>query len=78
MKNCGTLDKMLKMTSGDREKAGKVVARSLYKILRRNGFSHSDIMHVGVIRDIKLNGKDQENAVGVQELIVAPDSKEVA
>ena len=44
MKSCETLEKMLKMSPDDRQKAGKVVARSFYKTLRNNGFTHGDIM----------------------------------
>lgn len=75
---------MLQMSSEDRAKAGKVVARSFYKMLRRNGFSQSDIMtfagHLldGVIRDMKINGKDVNDTPEIDDLRVPTDSKEVA
>jgi hypothetical protein len=84
MKNCETLERMLKMSAGDREKTGKIVARSFYNILRKNGFTQADIMEVaghildGVIKDMKVNGKNREEPVGIQDLNVRPHSKEVA
>ena len=84
MKNCRTLEKMLQLSSGDRTRAGKVVARTFFKVLRRNGFSHSDIMTVaghlldGVIREMQGNVKDRKNTVDLRELRVPHDSKEVA
>ena len=84
MKNCETLERILKMSAGDREKTGKVVARSFYNILHKNGFTQADIMDVaghildGVIKDMKNNGKDKESAVDIQDLNVRPHSKEVA
>ena len=84
MKKCETLERMLKMSADDREKTGKVVARSFYNILRENGFTQADIMDVaghildGVIKDMKNNGKDKESAVDIQDLNVRPHSKEVA
>ena len=84
MKNCETLERMLKMSAGDREKTGKVVARSFYKILRQNGFTHADIMDVaghildGVIKDMKINGKDREEPVGIKHPDAQPHSQEVA
>ena len=50
MKNCETLERMLKMSEGDHEKTGKVISRSFYKILRQNGFTHAEIMSVTGIR----------------------------
>ena len=84
MKNCQTIEKMLQMSSEDRAKASKVVARSFYKMLRRNGFSQSDIMsfagHLldGVIRDMKVNGKDSQSTVVIRRSRAQKDSKEVA
>ncbi|MCJ7500444.1 hypothetical protein MUP29_09320 [bacterium] len=81
MKNCETLERMLKMSAGDREKTGRIVARSFYKILRQNEFTHAEIMDVtghildGVINDIKASGKDVKKPV---DLISRPSSKEVA
>ncbi len=84
MKNCETLERMLKMSAGDREKTGKIVARSFYKILRQNGFTHADVMGVagnlldGVIKDMKINGKDRKSPVDIKDHNVRPHSKEVA
>jgi hypothetical protein len=84
MKSCQTLEKMLKMSSGDRERTGKIVARSFYNILRENGFTQADIMDVaghildGVIKDMKVNGKDRESPVDIKDHNVRPHSKEVA
>jgi len=84
MKDCETMEKMLQMSSEDRAKTSKVVARSFYKTLRLNGFSQSDIMtfagHLldGVIRDMEINGKDPESALEMDGLGVTADSKEVA
>lgn len=64
MKQCETLEKMLKMSAQDRDRAGRVVARSFYAILRRNGFGPGEIMAVaghildGVIRDMKAHGEE--------------------
>lgn len=81
MKNCETLERVLKMSADDRAKTGKVVARLFYSILRQNEFTHAEIMDVtghildGVIKDIKANGKDVKKPV---DLISRPSSKEVA
>ena len=66
MKNCGTIEKMLQMSSEDRARASRVVARSFFKMLRRNGFSQGEIMTFSghlldeVIRDMKLNGQKRQ------------------
>jgi len=84
MKNCETLERMLQMSAGDREKTGRVVARSFYNILRQNGFTQAEIMTVtghildGVIKDVKSNGKDKESPVEIQDHSARPHSKEVA
>lgn len=81
MKQCETLERMLKLSAGDREKTGKIVARSFYKILRQNGFTHADIMDVagnildGVIKDMKVNGKDREQSRSVRKLVAGSGSK---
>ncbi len=81
MKQCETLERMLKLSAGDREKTGKIVARSFYKILRQNGFTHADVMDVagfildGVIKDMKVNGKDKEQSGSVTELVVRSGSR---
>ncbi|MDF1536748.1 MAG: hypothetical protein P1S46_09665 [bacterium] len=64
MKQCDTLEKMIELSSDDRERAGKVVARSFFRILARNGFSHSDIMNFAgnlldeVMRDMRAKAGD--------------------
>lgn len=84
MKNCETLDRMLKMSAGDREKTGRVVARTFYKILRENGFTHPEIIDLTgkmldeVMKDIRVNGKDEPAAVATGESDIQPPSKEVA
>ena len=84
MKNCETLERMLKMSVGDRDKTGRIVARSFYKILRQNEFTHAEIMDVtghildGVIKDMKANGKDRKSPVDIQDFNIPPHSKEVA
>lgn len=83
MKNCETLEKMLRMAPDDRRKAAKIVARSFYKTLRRNGFSHGDIMsfagHLldGVIREMgKVNDRKGPDDIGAIE--VSNDSRKIA
>ena len=84
MKNCETLERVLKISEGDREKTGKVVARSFYKILRQNGFAHPEIMDVTgyildeVMKDIKANGKDREQPVEIKHNNSESRSEEVA
>ena len=84
MKSCETLERMLKMSEGDREKTGKVVARSFYKILRQNGFSHPEIMDVTgyildeVMKDIKAKGKDIEKPTEIKQIETLSQSEEVA
>jgi len=84
MKSCETLERMLKMSAGDREKTGKVVARSFYTVLRQNGFTQAEIMRVtgyildGVIKDMKVNGKDREKPVEMRSSDNWPHTKVVA
>lgn len=78
MKNCETLDRMLQMSAGDREKTGRIVARSFYNILRRNGFTQAQIMDIagqlldGVIKDMKVNGKDRDERARIRR---RPDTR---
>ena len=84
MKYCETLGRMLEKSGGDRDKTGKVVARSFYKILRTNGFTHPEILEVTgnmmdeVMKDIKANGKDRTEPVEINHSEIRPHSKEVA
>jgi hypothetical protein len=85
MKNCQTIEKMLQMSSEDRTRASYVVARSFFRMLRRNGFLQSEIMNFAgqlldeVIKDIAINGKDrEENLSTAKHLDVPKDSMEVA
>ena len=84
MKNCDTLEKMLRLSAGDRERAGKVIARSFYKLLCQNGFTQAEIMDVagylldGVIGDMRTKGKDREDTAVMEDLSHPPHSKEVA
>jgi len=84
MKNCETLDRMLQMSAGDREKTGRIVARSFYNILRRNGFTQAQIMDVagqlldGVIKDMKVNGKDRDETASIERPDTRSPSREVA
>ena len=65
MENCRTIEKMLQMSTEERTKASKVVAKSFYRMLRRNGFSQSEIMTFAgqildeVIKDLKVNGSEK-------------------
>ena len=65
MKQCDTLEKMIKLSADDRERAGKVVSRSFFRILVRNGFSHSDIMNFAghlldeVMRDMRAKSLEE-------------------
>jgi hypothetical protein len=83
MKQCNTFEKMLEMSSGDRDRAGKVVARSFFRILARNGFSHSDVMNFAghlldeVMRDMRRDGGDTESAP-VSDSPSGEDTREVA
>ena len=86
MRNCETLEKMLKMSPDDRRKAGKVVARSFYKILRKNGFTHGDIMNFagdlldGVIREIEKEKRADKSSreIDTREMATVNGSREVA
>jgi hypothetical protein len=84
MKNCETLEKMLSMAPDDRRKAGKVLARSFYKTLRRNGFSQGDIMSFAgyllddVIREMKVDDGSQRLPVEIQGMSVKNGSRVVA
>jgi|GEM_PF-6375509 len=65
MENCRTIERMLQMSNEERSKASKVVAKSFYRMLRRNGFSQSEIMTFAgqildeVIKDLKVNGSEK-------------------
>ena len=84
MKHCETLERLLHTSHGDREKTGRIVARSFYNILRRNGYTHPEIMDVTgnildeVMKDIRANGKDREETLEVPSSETGPSSKEVA
>ena len=84
MKYCETLERLLEKSGGDREKTGKVVARSFYKILRQNGFTHPEVLEVTgnmmdeVMKDIKVNGKDSVKPVDINSKETWPHSKVVA
>ena len=84
MKYCETLERMLEVSKGNREKTGRVVARSFYKILRQNGFTHPEIMEVTgnildeVMKDIRANGKERKDPVKTGEISMDPHSREVA
>jgi pyruvate-formate lyase-activating enzyme len=75
---------MLEKSGGDREKTGKLVARSFYKILRTNGFTHPEILEVTgnmmdeVMKDIRANGKDRENPLELRPSDNWPHTKVVA
>ncbi len=51
-------ERYVRMASRDQERAAKVVAKSFYKILRKNGFTHNQVISVaGYI----LDGLIEEN-----------------
>ena len=70
---CDTIEKMLKLSPDDRDRASKVVARSFFRILAKNGFSHSDIMDFAgnlldeVMRDMAARG-ERANQSGTDEV----------
>ena len=70
---CDTIEKMLKLSPDDRDRASKVVARSFFRILAKNGFSHSDIMDFAgnlldeVMRDMGARG-ERANQSGTDEV----------
>ena len=82
MEKCRTIERMLQISSQDRARASHVVARSFYRMLRRNGFSQSEIMTFTgqildeVIKDLKANGKDLEKPAD-RKSWVSRDSMEV-
>jgi len=70
---CDTMEKMLQLSPDNRERASKVVARSFYRVLTRNGFSHSDIMNFAgnlldeVMKDMGARG-ERANQSGTDEV----------
>lgn len=46
MKSYGKFDQYVSLAVKDQEKASEIVARSFYKILKKNGFSDSQIINV--------------------------------
>ena len=65
MNQCDTMEKMLQLSPDNRERASKVVARSFFRILVKNGFSHSDIMDFAgnlldeVMRDMRTKNLEE-------------------
>ncbi|MBI4714903.1 MAG: hypothetical protein HY760_03020 [Nitrospirae bacterium] len=53
------MDRIIQMAAGDAEKAARIVARSFYKVLRRNGFSNDQIIDVAnSMLDCLINSLD--------------------
>lgn len=53
------MDRIIQMAAGDAEKAARIVARSFYKVLRRNGFSDDQIIDVAnSMLDCLINSLD--------------------
>ena len=74
MNQCDTMEKMLQLSPDNRERASKVVARSFYRVLARNGFSHSDIMNfAGNLLDEVM----KDMGTGEGEIDDQPDIDEV-
>ena len=75
---------VLKISEGDHERTGRVVARSFYKMLRDNGFSHPEIISLAgrvldeVIKDIRANGKDREAPMPAKASSASGRSMEMA
>ena len=67
MNQCDTMEKMLQLSPDNRERASKVVARSFYRVLAKNGFSHSDIMNFAgnlldeVMKDMRAGEEETED-----------------
>jgi hypothetical protein len=73
---------MINLSPDNRERTSKVVARSFFRILAKNGFSHSDIMDFAgnlldeVMRDMGASG---EKTIRPQTIeIGSGEAKEVA
>ncbi len=82
MHQCDILEKMINLSPDNRERTSKVVARSFFRILAKNGFSHSDIMDFAgnlldeVMRDMVASG---EKAIRPETIeIDSGEAKEVA
>ena len=82
MHQCDILEKMINLSPDNRERTSKVVARSFFRILAKNGFSHSDIMDFAgnlldeVMRDMGASG---EKAIRPETIeIDSGEAKEVA
>ena len=46
MKTYGKFDEFVKVAVNNSEKASEIIARSFYKILRKNGFNDNQIINV--------------------------------
>jgi hypothetical protein len=81
-KQCDTLEKMIRLSADDRDRASKVVARSFFRILAKNGFTHSDIMDFAgnlldeVMRDMGASGEKTIRPETIE--IDSGEAKEVA
>ena len=45
-KSCGAMERIVEVCARDQERAARFVARSFYKVLRRNGFSKNQVIDV--------------------------------
>jgi hypothetical protein len=81
MKQCDILEKMINLSPESRARTSKVVARSFFRILSKNGFTHSDIMDFAgnlldeVMGDMKEDGQDSSSSseISVVESIKSRD-----
>jgi hypothetical protein len=82
MIQCDIIEKMINLSAENRERTSKVVARSFFRILSKNGFSHSDIMDFAgnlldeVMRDMGASGEKTIRPETIE--IDSGEAKEVA
>ena len=73
MKSCGDFERIVELSQKDEERAAKFVARSFYRILRRNGFTQNQIINVashlldGLIQE--MNGSVEQESSEIRNSI---------
>jgi hypothetical protein len=82
MQKCDLIEKMINISADERGRTSKVVARSFFRILAKNGFSHSDIMDFAgnlldeVMKDMGASGEKTIRPETIE--IDSGEAKEVA